>query len=553
MNILLGVLQSLPPDQVAPSVGRVVEALVRAVPGQIWSGQGQVLECLGEIVARCPARLHVDAPVEAVCLLLTGDGVGGGGDFLSSRGYEVVVTLEEAAIRRNAAGAGAAASGEGSADAMDIAEFDRAYHVVSISTAGGLALAASRWALSARGLVALLLREARRGDKDYRLSAVHALSLLPWKMLAKAAPDAFLGILHVLLASIGVVPYAVAESAPAPRGDSTQDPAPPAAALNAARKPTTYKQPSSSLSLFGVRYGAAAPAAPVVATLPRVRALQASSPSSPDAAHTPAEAAGGAAGAAWLGLGLGRAPGAVSPDSSSPLSLAEVDAGGPVETAKAMATPPQPEPGALEVGDGGVGEDMVKGGGEGEGEGGGEGEGEALSPEDGERSVGDGGAWEASHVLRSADPAFKVKLYEVLTAGLSGLEEGPPADVSRNIVAWIPKLMSSAEVWSIRASSLRLLEAVMAGWAGPDDEAGAFAGRVLDCVEAGAADSKTKIKLSALCCLRSVLLPPWASKCRALPGLAERCGKILKTAALGQSSPEVLASISEITKLSASV
>ena len=63
------------------------------------------------------------------------------------------------------------------------------------------------WSVGARGLIALFLYEAGRGNRTYRIAAAVALSSLPWKHMSYVAPMLFVEHLSTVCAAIGVEPY----------------------------------------------------------------------------------------------------------------------------------------------------------------------------------------------------------------------------------------------------------------------------------------------------------------------------------------------------------
>lgn len=439
INIFTDVFRTLPAEQVAPHVACVVEALLRSIPGQVWIGQGQVLECLGELLAKCHDNLSLVAPGDAVLLHVTelGD-------------LETVLTLQDSLVKKSQNHATDEAG-----DVMEIAEFHGEFHVVQEAPGWSTA----RWVVSARGVVALLIHEASRGNgKEYKLSAVHAFSLLPWKGMTSRAPEVLLDYMPMLLASIQVPPYYRASRLAAHLAAKQAPPSAPALASVAKqraevieRKPTTYKRPTSSMSLFGVRYGGATASAPTSVKLrARFPAAQVVQP---------------------------------LPQTEVPL---EAEAEADVETELFVS--------------------------EGEGK---------DEPNDVENERG-------QNLLSSTDPAFRVKLMEVTAAGLSGMTKGPSSDVSTAIVEWVPSLFRTAEVWSVRLASLKMLLAVL-------ECRGTDLTRVLDCLEPGLADNKTKIRLMALSCLLRVL-----SQRPMSADVLLKADKLLKLATTNQTNPEVI-------------
>ena len=445
INIFTDMTRTLPAEKVAPHVACVVEALLHSIPGQVWLGQAQVLECLGELLAKCHENLSLVATAEAVLLHATE------GDL------EIVLTLQDSLVKKSQAFVGPEDSTcDGNSDVMEIAEFYGEYHVVPQAAAASTA----RWAISARGMVALLIHEASRGkDKDYKLSAVHAFSLLPWKKMTNCASEVLLDHLPMLLASIQVPPYF---SAPRMASHLAAKQVPPPASASKQqgleRKPTTYKRPTSAMSLFGVRYGATA-SAPTALKL-RARP-QVSGPALPEPLV----------------------------EKTQPATAAEVE----MET--------------------------------------------ELPSQEAEDEVDDkeGG----KNLLSSSDPAFRVKLMEVIAAGLTGLTDGPPGDVATAIIDWVPTLFRTSEVWSIRLASLKMLLALLE-CRGTDQLLLA----VLGAVEPGLADNKTKIKLQALSCLHRVL-----SQTPVSANVLLTAEKLLKLASASQTSPEVISLVNQIHKL----
>jgi hypothetical protein len=224
---------SVPDRELYPYLLPVAETLLRLIRPQIWTGQAQVLETLALLVCKCDSALSVSAEES-------------GQQGLLVRSGQTVLALDDVPA--------ATELGINTTTTTTTAtDLDR------LAFAAGTGAGAEKgWCLGAEALLALLLKEAGRGEKAYRLAAAIAISELPWKRLARDAPSVGVGSLEMFCAVVGVAPYA------APITDSTDSGSAEVTGVNrgpteqqkirALTRPTYTKKSTSSLSLFGGRY-----------------------------------------------------------------------------------------------------------------------------------------------------------------------------------------------------------------------------------------------------------------------------------------------------------
>ena len=150
-----------------------------------------------------------------------------------------------------------------------------------------------------------------------------------------------------------------------------------------------------------------------------------------------------------------------------------------------------------------------------------------VEPESFPETEADPSASQRTALLTSPDPAFRVKLVETLALALAcdGPEQGrlgsvhlskaKRAALEKPVLSWVTAAcarrggVESSEPWAVRVAAFKLLSSLREP-SEPSDESysASFLAAALDCVEAGAADSKTKVRVAALQALRAVIEHP---------------------------------------------
>ena len=190
LQVLQDSLSSLPAAQLSPTVGPVLWALLRLLPGQVWTGQGDVLETLVRVINRCDstagARAAFGVANNAGSVGSVGS-VGCGLDY-SLAGEDVLVLTERGAADTDADDKSGTSASNPNPPAAPLVltltdlrtstkiSIDQGKEVIADADVGqGLGLEKTEktqgvpvdsrtysWVVSPRGLVALLLREAGR-------------------------------------------------------------------------------------------------------------------------------------------------------------------------------------------------------------------------------------------------------------------------------------------------------------------------------------------------------------------------------------------------------
>jgi len=499
LAILDDICRSLPGEQVAPNVGSVITDLLLLLPGKIWSGQGQVLSLLSLLVAKCDSCLDCSALGDVV--LLSVPRVADGADTVDNT-TQTMLSLADLLVWK-----------------LRTEERDEVLPAKEIAID-----VTHRWAISMRGFLALLVNEAGRGDKTYRLEAAAALASLPWsKLVATSAGAAvFEEALPLLAAAVGIPPFvppamvAMLAAQANKNADTSKLTGPSIKTIQQQirdkTRPSTYKKKESSLSLFGGRYveGGAAAGAGAGAGSDNKRKFadtNANSESKSDdtvTLHNPLTR-----GAIY---GIGAAPG-TSLGSTSRTNIADSSAQTlPIPGAEdGAAAAPAPAAASQEADQAAASDDMV------------------LAEEVHIELSVDLPIYEpistveelhpsrstvadeqieffSSSGLRipiSSDHAFRVKFLECLVKGWPKRADSDQIASAREpVVAWACTSMAS-DAWSVRKATLDLLKAVLA-----DDTYTASAAElelVLAAISAGAGDRNAKVRVPALHCLDSFL------------------------------------------------
>lgn len=247
----------------ASKVGRVVYCLLKLVKAQIWNGQGEVLECLSNLLHKCDTRLDNTSKQDQVLLQVSDDTSMDSvdesiGNDDTHRDGTVIISLAEIQNKRP----------------LHEKTLDSAGDAVGAPLVGNSE--SVHWRVSTRGILAVLFHEASRGDKHYRLLVAKAIKALPWKSIigggsntpqntVKSNRDSTLtgaysilvDVLPMLCSGMGVSPYA----SPLPDKEGPMSTDDEAASSNEAREALKSrtrvgirKSQTSSLSVFGGRY-----------------------------------------------------------------------------------------------------------------------------------------------------------------------------------------------------------------------------------------------------------------------------------------------------------
>jgi len=515
LAILDDICRSLPGEQVSPNVGPVIKDLLLLLPGKIWAGQGQVLALLSQLVAKCENCLDCAAAGDVVLLSVSRAAEGAASaDSTANSPTQAVLSLADLLVWKLRAEKGDAELLTATNDAIDVTR---------------------RWAVSMRGLLALLVNEAGRGDRTYRLEAAAAVAALPWsKLLATQAGAAvFEEALPLLAATVGISPFvppamvAMLASQAGKETDASKVSGPSIKTVQQQirdkTRPSTYKKKESSLSLFGGRYVESSSASAVGAgpgpsnenkrkfADTRTTAISVSNGDGCVALHNPLTRGAiygiGAAPGTSLGstsCAIAAAADSVTPNSSIPPTGTDTGA----VTAAAAAAPASTSQHADQAA---ASDDMVLA--------------EDFQIEvtaelplyeptstveefEPETSAAEDEKEEffSSTGLRipvSSDPAFRVKFLECLVAGWPKRAESEQIVSARGpIVAWACASIAS-DAWSVRKTTLELLKVVLG-----DESYKASAAElelVLVAISAGSGDRNVKVRLSALHCLDSFL------------------------------------------------
>lgn len=197
---------SLSSNHLSPCMGSVVEALLRSIPGRIWTGQAEALETLSAVVSKCYTTGNIDLFAPATNLLVkrflpswSSTDIGTDrekenvtehpcGDYRE----EIIFTLDNAIIKKSSLLSTTESQHLDTAAIALSIEISEADYFNTLKSRYTDSSPESKkegsknhvWRLSLEGLITLLLHEAQRGDREYRLSAARALSQLPWTAMS---------------------------------------------------------------------------------------------------------------------------------------------------------------------------------------------------------------------------------------------------------------------------------------------------------------------------------------------------------------------------------
>ena len=175
--------------------------------------------------------------------------------------------------------------------------------------------------------------------------------------------------------------------------------------------------------------------------------------------------------------------------------------------------------------------------------------------------------------LISPDPAFRVKLVETLALvlacdgpeqgrlGSAHLSKAKRAALEGPVLSWVAAActrrggVESSEPWAVRVAAFKLLSSLREPSELIDESLSAsFLAAALDCVEAGAGDSKTKVRVAALQALRAVIEHPAYGLALTHPAPAATSGsgwgprlRLLLKAASEGAQPETLQAVQAVS------
>jgi hypothetical protein len=517
---------SLSSQHLSPSMGSVVEALIRSVPGQIWSGQAVALESLSAVVGKCFLTGNVNFTAPESTLLLNrysgGSTVKGEREGLgevaesktstSDNLEEVVITLEDAIIKKTPLlPSTTSATVDTASIALTIELAQSSYFPVSEKKSEASPADESennhgdrRWSISLRGLIALLLHESRRGDREYRLSAAKALSTLPWTTIS-SVPDGRV-IFSEYVAEFALLGGVAPPTPKASELTGTAATEPSRSQLLSADKADSNgdkkKRPQTNSALFGSRYGIDFKEKKATVTR-RSPSVASAAPVSDVHLESDSRTADGVD---------------VNEDAEMTIDDTSAEQGGDASHMQQSASdPPLTSP-------------MVTGET-------GEVEAETIAAGTATNTA----VFTSSH---TTDPAYRVKFMDCISIGwpaqavesmdfnqhlgvnsssdLWTLKGGKDIVRACDLIEWAITTISSGEVWSIRVSALQILGTVLSTWSvqkqkqeGEKEKEGV--GEVISSdidlflavvkvITAGVKDTKySKIRIAALACLNKLL------------------------------------------------
>jgi hypothetical protein len=267
---------SLSSNHLSPCMGGVVEALLRSIPGRIWTGQAEALETFSAVVSKCYPTGNIDLFAPATNLLvmrfLPSDNCGDSKkvkekeEISEDRRDEIVFNLDNAIVKKSSLSSGTDSQQLDTAAialSIEIAEVDYfsilkcRYIDPSPESKKEPGSEVHVWRLSLQGLITLLLHEAQRGDREYRLSAARALSTLPWTAMS-SVPEGrkvFLLFVSEFARLGGVMPRPVASDDASEAASSSVVKLLPIVSEKLDIKDERRKRQQTNSAMFGSRYG----------------------------------------------------------------------------------------------------------------------------------------------------------------------------------------------------------------------------------------------------------------------------------------------------------
>ena len=188
--VLSDLIVSLNSKELSPYMGGMVESLLRSIPGQIWNGQGQAIEALAMVINKCFQTDNIDLKMSKDNLLCqrtyknkNEENTFSDENKTNEFDDEIIFTLMDAKIKKLILPTAESLILDTTAIAINM-ELNSSSYIQSnqnqFISANDKFDKNKTWIVSLKGLINLLLYETSRGDRDYRLSAAKALSLLPW-------------------------------------------------------------------------------------------------------------------------------------------------------------------------------------------------------------------------------------------------------------------------------------------------------------------------------------------------------------------------------------
>ena len=513
---------SLSSQHLSPSMGSVVEALIRSVPGQIWSGQAVALESLSAVVGKCflTGNVHFTAPETSLLLyrykgndtLKVSEGSGEVAEAKKSTSEDneevVVITLADAIVKKTPLLSGTTSATIDTASIALIIELSQSsYYPESEKKSEESSYDEKNhgyldkiWSLSLRGLIALLLHESRRGDREYRLSAAKALSTLPWTTISSIPEGRIIFSEYVAEFALlgGVAPPA--SKATVASGTASIEPSRLLLSggekldLNSDKK----KKPQTNSALFGSRYG--------IDFKEKKQSVTRRSPIPPTVVSV------SPIGDALVESDIGDTDASdIIDDSEMVIDNSSVEQGSDATLIQQRASDQSPT------------SQM-----------------ETIESVEGETDIVTTGtpaisstAHASSHIT---DPAYRVKFMDCISIGwpsqtVDGISSNQLLGVTSSsdlwtvkdtrgagtvkvydLIEWAINTINSGDVWSIRVSALQILGVILSTWSREKHEVDLDSSdielflSVVKVINAGVRDTKySKIRIASLLCLNKLL------------------------------------------------
>mmetsp|Transcript_8656 Transcript_8656/g.11831 ORF Transcript_8656/g.11831 Transcript_8656/m.11831 type:complete len:1083 (-) Transcript_8656:53-3301(-) len=255
LSILRDVIATLDSKQFASQLSPILITALRSIPGQIWTGKGQLLVTIAEICARCEKNISFATDNDIL---------------LSVEGHASLVLrvseLQQIAVRERL-------TTVRTPDAINQQQTDALHDLYEAEVGVGLRSALpstiaqhAHWEINVVTLCSILLRESHRGDKEYQFTAAKALTSLPWLLISHNCPVSFMTVCLPQLCeriNIHIFPSPESKSFSSFLLQSELDVQPQTSTINQSHlllpqsiaKPVVASKKMNTSSMFGVRYG----------------------------------------------------------------------------------------------------------------------------------------------------------------------------------------------------------------------------------------------------------------------------------------------------------
>lgn len=153
------------------NLAMVIASMLLQLPGSIWTGQNLILDCLGELLA----KVNVDEAFgntlnHGEVIKISSKTTSGSCDVSFTLNLPEITLTEEHRYEY-------IKSLQLQLHSLCLQDLKQELQDVNIT---------QQWTVNLAALVELLIREAQRGNNDYRLSGAHCLSLVPWEFLVRS-------------------------------------------------------------------------------------------------------------------------------------------------------------------------------------------------------------------------------------------------------------------------------------------------------------------------------------------------------------------------------